>query len=560
MSYRFPIPCAVGLVFVGAATLSAADWPGSKELVERAATAPDAALVSEILAASNAAFDRKGFSDAVGLRALARTVAFMDGRSLPEPLRRKMLAEREATESFAGLLSPADDANAVAKILAAIWAADQEGFAAYPKLAYAIALVYDKPCPRYFPHGQVSPEALPRRLPDPVAAFAFFKDSHKGGRLLQAPDKLDIDELAFVVPVLSPLAELREVQRKRITRADIPKLYPSIVYDKGRYTRREYNWPGKDYALESIRKNGGICVDQAYYTATIAQAFGVPAFILSGAGADGFHAFVGFMERPGKWKTDVGRYENQKYVTGSAWNPMTWRHLTDHDLSYLQERFRGTPAYASALLHVERADEALAAGDLVNAAKWYTAAKAMQPKCPEAWEGLYRLAVKRGDPEERRRTLYAEAAANFTRYRELEVLWRGRLADSWATSGKLDASLDERAAIVRRTVRARPDLALEIAVELMKSAAGAGDTAVEMKAFSRLAGQFDEAGTIFVPTIGAPFVMKLLTDGKKKEAVQAARALERAFKADKTSQLGEMLAELSRRAASGEAGGGKLLR
>ncbi len=44
-------------------------------------------------------------------------------------------------------------------------------FARYSSLALAIALVYDVPPPPYWPHYQVSPDSLPRKLPNPAEPF-----------------------------------------------------------------------------------------------------------------------------------------------------------------------------------------------------------------------------------------------------------------------------------------------------------------------------------------------------------------------------------------------------
>ena len=532
-----------------------AAWPADKESLAALATAPDNALAVALKAKSDDLFSKKNFADAVALRRLSRLVAFMAENTLPDGLRGWMGANREEAEEFALLLGEHDDEPRVAGILTRLWTGDEKGFRAQPRLALAIALVYDKPCPARFPHGQVAASALPRRLHDPAEAFAFFKESAEGGRLAQNPQKLGLDELAFVVPVLAPFKELREAQRNRITRADIPKLYPGITYDHSRLRNREYAWPGASYTLADIKARGGICVDQAYYTATTAQAFGVPAFILSGSGNDGFHAFVGFLERPGKWRMDVGRYPEQKYASGEAWNPLTWETLTDHDLAFLQERIRNTPAYAAVLLHVEKAREALAAGDTAAAEKLLGTARNTEPRCPEVWAALAELADKRGDAPEKRRTLYADAAKALSKYRELEVNWRERLADAYEKDGKPEKAFDERTVILRRSAKARPDLAVEQAREMLLKVLADRDSKDARKivpVFNRLANQFDEAGPEFFTKLVYPFVHHLMKEGLKTEAKQVARSVSQRFKAGKGSQLEEMQKEITEWVAAGE--------
>lgn len=519
------------------------------------ASAPDKTLADALRGKSDTAFAKRNFAEAVPLRRLSRLVAFIADNPIPEGLRAWMASNREEAEEFIQQLGPEDNAAAVARILGDLWTKDEKGFRALPRLALTIALVYDKPCPARFPHAQVSTSALPRKLHDPAEIFEFFKESADGGRLVQSPKKLGIDELAFVVPVLASFKELRDAQRNQISRNDLPKLYSGITYDKARFDQRRYSWPGTSYTLPDIKSRGGICVDQAYYTSTMAQAFGIPAFILSGSGNEGFHAFVGFLERPGKWRVDVGRYPTQKYASGEAWNPLTWETLTDHDLAFLQERIRNTPAYAAVLLHVEKARESLAAGDTAAAAALLASAKSSEPRCPEVWEALAELAEKRGDSPEKRMALYSEAAKTLARYRELEVNWRTRLADAYDKAGKPDKAFDERTAIVRRSVKARPDLAIDQANVILSGALAEKDAGNAQKivlVFNRLASQFDEAGPEFFTKLVYPFIHHLMKEGMKAEAKKVARTVTQRFKAEKGSQLEEMQKEIAEWVATGK--------
>lgn len=550
---RILIPLATGL----SAWAATPAWPVSRETESALIAAPDAAKADELRAASNAAFDKRNHADAVALRKLEKVTRFLAKHPVPEGLRRWMMENRETTTEFADLLSPRDKASEVASILTELWTGDEAGFRKYPALAFAIALVYDTPCPAFFPHSQVLAAALPRRLHPPAEVFAFFKESADGGRLIQSPARLGVDELAFVVPVLAPLKELREVQRRRIGRADIPKLYPSIQYDTPRFRNRVMVWPHRSYSLETIRARGGICVDQAYYTTTVAQAFGVPAFILSGAGNGGFHAFTGFLEKPGKWRTDVGRYANQKYATGAAINPLTWGELTDHDLAFLESRFRSSPAYATAELSVTRAREFLAAGDREAAARLLQSVKVAEPRCPELWRALDELAEAQAAPPAARRALYAEAAKALGKFRELEIVWRAKLADSFEREGSADAAMAERLAIVRRNAEARPEAACELAGEIMANIMKAGDRRRTLQVFNRLSGQFEDAGPEFFLKVAYPVVGDLLKAGMTKEAKQLVRGLSQKFHAEPDSTLAEMQADLASCVAAGSMKGGK---
>jgi hypothetical protein len=550
------------VALISPAVLSAAAlvWPASKDDVAAAAEKPDKALYDSLRTQAVAAFDKRSFPESIGLNHLADLVRFASQPDLPPEVRAWLVANREEAEEFIGLLSRYDDRAAVARILGEIWKADEKGFRAHPRLAMAIALVYDRPCPEYFPHRQVTEKALPRKLHAPTEVFAFYKESQEGGRLSQSVDKLGIDELAFVVPVIAPFAELREVQKKRLNKSEIPKLYPSVAYDHGRLKTNTMVWPGTSYSLDTIKAKGGICVDQAYYTATSAQAVGVPAFILSGAGNGGFHAFVGFLDRPGKWKTDVGRYANQKYATGTAINPLTWDELTDHDLAFLEARFRNTPEYATVLLHVDRAGAKIAEGDLVSAAKLLAAARTSEARCPEVWATLALLGEKRGDTPAQMQSLYDSAAKALGKYRELEILWRSRLADSLEKQGKADAAFTERLAIIRRNAGTRPELAVELAAVIMNGALKTGDNKKAVQVFNKLAGQFDEAGPEFFRMVVYPVVGKLLEAGQKKEAQQISRSLSQKFKPEPDSQLAEMQRDIAACVEAGSMAGSRMLK
>lgn len=558
MTPNFPaLVLPVALVAPAVLSAAAIAWPASKDDLAAAATKPDQALHDSLLAQGVAAFDKRAFPEAIGLNRLAEVVRFAAQPDCPPEIRAWLVANREESEEFVGLLSRFDDRAAVARILGEIWKADEKGFRAHPRLALAIALVYDKPCPGYFPHRQVSENALPRKLHAPTEAFAFYKESQESRRLTQSVDKLGIDELAFVVPVLAPISELREAQKKRIGTADIPKLYPSVAYDYGRLKTGTMNWPGASYTLETIKAKGGICVDQAYYTATTAQALGVPAFILSGAGNDGFHAFVGFLERPGKWKTDVGRYANQKYATGTAINPLTWGELTDHDLAFLEARFRNTPAYATVLLHVERAVAKMREGDLASSAKLLSAARTSEPRCPEVWTALAALGEKRGDTPAQMQSLYDAAAKALGKYREHEIFWRTKLAASLDQQGKPDAAFSERLAIIRRNADKRPELAVELATVIMDGALKTGDNRKAVQVFNKLAGQFDEAGPEFFKSVVYPVVARLLEAGQKKEAQQISRSLGQKFKPEPESQLAGMQKDIAACVEAGSMAGSR---
>ena len=95
-----------------------------------------------------------------------------------------MLADPELLSDFFSALSPKDDKPKVAKAIVDIWNSDAESFKKFPRLALAIAVVFDTPPPKTWPHAQVSEKYLPRKFPEPAAAFAEWKAARDKGRLL----------------------------------------------------------------------------------------------------------------------------------------------------------------------------------------------------------------------------------------------------------------------------------------------------------------------------------------------------------------------------------------
>jgi hypothetical protein len=60
---------------------------------------------------------------------------------------------------------------------------------------------------------------------------------------------------------------------------------------------------------------------------------------------DGRHAWFGYLDAQQKWQLDVGRYAEQKYISGIAFDPQTWGEVNDYALALLAERFRELPQY-----------------------------------------------------------------------------------------------------------------------------------------------------------------------------------------------------------------------
>lgn len=268
------------------------------------------------------------------------------GAALSPELQGWLIGNAAFANEFFALLAPVDYMPEVFKILNDLHHRDPARFKTYANLALALAVVYDVPPPPDWPHAQVTPEALPRRFPAPVDAFAWWTREDELGHTYHRLTRLDAAELKFVVDAAAPFAEL-DWSRQMLDYPlnQLARAYMLVRYRSDRLANNRPVWPGRSYQLSDILRDGGICCDQAYFAAQVGKARGVPTLLFTGAGNDGRHAWFGFLDSNQKWQLDAGRYAEQRFITGFARDPQTWRELSDHELQFLSERFHALPSF-----------------------------------------------------------------------------------------------------------------------------------------------------------------------------------------------------------------------
>ena len=151
--------------------------------------------------------------------------------------------------------------------------------------------------------------------------------------------RLSVAELKFVIDTPVSLRELTYVQGVKMR--DIKQfhaLFTMIKYDMARLEKQQYLWPHGSYELFTIANKGGLCVDQAYFTSHAAKAKGVPNIVFLGQGNSGEHAWIGYLESYGRWRFDLAKFRNEDYPVGQAFDPQTWRRLTDSECDFLNRR------------------------------------------------------------------------------------------------------------------------------------------------------------------------------------------------------------------------------
>jgi hypothetical protein len=233
-------------------------------------------------------------------------------------------------------LSPLDDHKGALRVLLELAEANLADLHEYAALGVACAIVFDEPFPADWPHAQVPQSAVPVGDLDPVKRFQFYVQANRAHKLELDLTQLSVDNLKHLVDSKVELSELQYAQANTIPYDHFDQAFFSIRYDESRVSgSMAFSWPLATYTLAGIEKNGGICVDQAYYASEIGKGRGIPTIYFTGQGTEGGHAWFGYLMRDGKWNLDCGRYASQNYPHGYALDPQTWQVVDDTTLAHL---------------------------------------------------------------------------------------------------------------------------------------------------------------------------------------------------------------------------------
>jgi hypothetical protein len=475
------------------------------------------------------------------------------GNLLSPPLQRWALANAAFSEEFFNTVLPLDQPTEVLRILQSIYAANPATFSDYASLALAIAIVYDVPPPPDWPHGQVTPEALPRRLPTPLAAFAYWTRLDQAHLSLQSLRRLPASELKYVVDAAAPLAELSWAQQSvPLPLAEMAKAYDMVKYRNDRVTSNAFIWPGDDYRLATILQTGGICIDQAYFASNVGKARGVPTLLFHGAGQDGRHAWFGFLSATG-WQLDAGRYAEQKFVVGQAYDPQTWRYLNDHDLMFMSERFHALPLYKLSVINAEFAEEFLRDRNAPAAVKAAREAVNREPHNLHGWELLMVSQRAAGaSPRDIEGTLH-EAATALQKYPDLEASFSRLLVQSLRQRGEASAATAEEQRLAHKYQADRSDLSVQTAADMLERSMQEDEFAAQVKAYQNILTTYGTgAGIDFYDRIVSRFARHCKDVGQPAAALAA---LDKARKTLRVEAGGQLDQEMTRYADELRKGG-----
>lgn len=487
---------------------------------------------------------------------MASTYDFRPGSlsaGLTRELQLALLGSPALSEEFFQLLSPVDNPAEVLAILQKIHRQDAALFGNFPSLALAIAVVYDVPPTPNWPHGQVTAAALPRKLPAPEQVFGYFARLDRTNGTLQHLGRLPADELKFLVDIVVPFTEL-DWARKNVPPglADLGKAYEMIKYRKDRITTNQYMWPGAGYTLPGILQQGGICLDQAYFASTAGKAKGIPTIMFRGAGLDGRHAWFGYLDAAQKWQLDCGRFAEQKFVVGLAFDPQTWGDINDHELLFITERFRALPTYKLSVMHTEFAADYLREGKVDQAMKAAREAVNRDRRNLAAWNILLQAQAAKSPDARAREAILRDAVLAFQKYPDLEISFSRQLIEVLRGRGEKSLAAFEEQRLGTKYQANRADLGIEQAATTIARSMQEDDMATQIRVFNRVLDTSGRgAATDFYDKVVAPFVLHLASHNQVPAALQAVVRARRTLRIEPGSQLESELTALTARVKSG---------
>jgi hypothetical protein len=463
------------------------------------------------------------------------------GLKLSPELQGWVLSNEAFSEEFFANAKAVDQLPNAFSILDRLYKRDPAVFARYASLALAIALVYDVAPPPDWPHGQVTPQALSRKLPEPEVTFDRLVKDDRAGRTYFRLPRLRVEELKFVVDSAAAPSELEWSETAVPYGLDeFEGAYTMIAYRTDRTTSdRLMVWSGHPYTLQAIKAEGGICVDQAYFATEAGKARGVPTLLFTGAGQDGRHAWFGFLDGEHRWRLDAGRYAEQRLVTGIARDPQTWLPISDHELQFLSERFHALPSFMQSRIHEEFAGDFLMVGDAAAAARAARSAVNYEKRNIDAWEILIAANARLGLAPAEQEGVMREASLAFTpKYPDVVAAYTNRVCQSLRNRGETSLADYEERGLANRLLGDRSDLAIHQAAGILARSIASQPVPAQVATYNAILAQYGHgSGTLFFDQIVVAFAEHLAQAGLKAEARDAVERARQALEVQPGTQI-----------------------
>jgi tetratricopeptide (TPR) repeat protein len=465
---------------------------------------------------------------------------------LDQDLARELMSDPVISRMFFSTICGQDSVPQTLKTLGSIRAAHPKKWREYASLAIAIAVVNDTPVPPSWPHHQVNPQLVPKIVLPVEQQFSRWVTANEARQLLLDPRKLSPLQLKFVVDAFVTEDELMWARKNvRLTRATFERAYFQISYSRDRLHAQKYNWDAGAYTLGAIRKQGGICVDQAYYAAIAGKALGLPTLFFTGQGSDGGHAWFGYMRSDDRWVIDCGRYSQQNFTVGEALDPQTWQPISDHELELLVAHFRDKPEFTASMNTLAVAEILENVGESQRAGQAFEKAVQLCPKNPEAWLAVGKFLERSGSPTKKRIALHEQAVTQFANQADLKVFHQQALANIYQEMGDTSSLKKIEQLILSQNRLKRSDLSVGMAASQLSNLLEEGNIPEAEKLFRRQIHSLGQTGGgNFYYDIAEPYIRVLIAKGNKSEARRNIALVRRKLATDSGGILGASLDEL----------------
>jgi hypothetical protein len=330
-------------------------------------------------------------------------------------------------------LDEKDDLAGALQVLRRLYSHDPKAFPDRFEFCLAYAMVWDRPGGHWWADDTAAIEEDTM-----LRTYRFYLKNERKMRF--KPGSLPCELNVFIVGTRLTAAERnwvlknyeRSALRAEVIYLSVPYTFPSPKALSPMHGR------GQDvlYTLMNIKKYGGCCVDQAYFTENVFRLFGIPAVLTHGQSyrfEGPGHAWVGVLhkqsKKPAQWDFSAGRYESGWFYRGALNDPTDVNNvMTDSEVKILAACLEGADSInrlEESNFHLDAsrwAEDNLYGGrsgfekaekpedfrnkllfDSLNAARYN----------PKTWRFLSRLALE-GKMSEARALYWAEAALKFT--------------------------------------------------------------------------------------------------------------------------------------------------
>jgi hypothetical protein len=478
-------------------------------------------------------------------------------KAIADNLNQELVAEWINDEELSRLLfenlSDSDYSPGVLIRLQEIRLSSPEKFKEYRSLAVALAIVYDQNFPPFWPHGQVHPSQVPIAKTAVADFFKFWTESNDSHSLLLDLRKLSPGQIKLIVDAPLERSEFDWARKNvRYQRSEFAKAFDAVSYSVERVKSGLFDWTAGEYTLQNIQRQGGICVDQAYYAMVAGKARGLPTLFFTGQGTAGGHAWFGYMKTDNRWELDCGRYRNQNYAVGQALDPQTWRPISDHQLKIHAQGLReGLELFSSRDdILIGRLMERT--GDGVKALKAYESAMQVCPQSEAGWDAKAEYLRRSGASLNVLKSHHQEALRQFAANRDARVKQQTALAQIARFQGALEESEDLQRQIVAQNKRKRSDLSIGVAAQKIASLAAARQFDQAFTEYRRQVSSLAKTGGgNFFYDIVQPFAETLVAAGDARRARQVVTLARNALKPENGSIIDSDLKGLEKLVADG---------